>query len=104
MALSQSKKFTIIGNEISSNVMGIYLKYHLKSTNIKNKIDIFHIKNKESNVFNTYRVPFKNLEEGSFITDANQRFNIKILNKKYYEELKNTISNNLNEINDQEKK
>ena len=104
MALSQNKKFTIIGNEISSNIMGMYLKYHLKLANYNNKIDIFHVKPKENNIFNTIRVPFKSLEEGSYITDFNQRFEIKIYNKKYYEELKNIILNNGNKNQTQEDK
>lgn len=102
MALSQSKKFTIIGNEISSNVMGLYMKYHLKLANYKNKIEIFHVKPKESNIFNTFRVPFKNLEDGNFITDCNQRFEIKIHNKSNYEEMKKIISANRNENQNEE--
>ena len=103
MALSQSKKFTIIGNEISSNVMGMFLKYHLKLANFKNKIDIFHIKPKDSNIFNTSLVPFKSIEEGDFVTDCNQRFEIKIQNKSYYEEMKKIISKKGNEIKIEDK-
>jgi len=97
MALSQSNKFTIIGNEISSNIFGMFLKYHLKLANLKNKIDIFHVKPKECNIFNTIRVPFKSLELGNFTTDCNQRFEIKIYNKGYYEEMKNVISEKAHE-------
>ncbi len=92
MALSQNNKFNIIGNDICSNIMGMFLKYNLKYSNLKHKIDIYHIKSKENNIFSSYRVPLKRIEENKASSDLNNKFEIKLHNKEIFTEFKNSIS------------
>lgn len=96
MALSQSKKFSIIGNEISSNIMAMFMKYHLRLGNIKNKIDIYHLKPDGNQIFNTYRVPYEKLEANGKIKidSASQKFEIIVHNRSLFNQLKNTVFKN----------
>jgi len=100
MALSNIKKFTIIGNEISSNLMGLFLKYHLKLGNHKSKIDIYHLNSKEEKIFTSYRADFSQLEKGKFLTDSNNKFDVNILNRQYYDEMKSGFMNNEFSLNE----
>ena len=67
--------------------MGIFLKYHLKSQNTKNKIDIYHL-NSEEKIFNTSRVPFSKIDELKKIYVISSYQNIKIHNNILYQQMK----------------
>lgn len=95
MALSQTKKFTIVGNKITSNIMGMYLKYLLNQSGFRNKIEIHHLKNDESVIFNSKRFTFEKIQKYSSTKEKKFHFDIKIHNKNLFDEMKvKTYENN----------
>jgi hypothetical protein len=102
MSKALNTKFTIVGNEISSNILGMFLKYHSNLNQNKLNVDLYHIEKEKFNfkykIFNTKRLSFNEIQELSNKkekknSNLNTNFDIKIYNKYLLEEFKIKLNN-----------
>ena len=117
MSKALNTKFTIVGNEISSNILGIFLKYHSNINKLKLNIDLYHLEKEKLNLknktLNTKRLSFQEIYDFSYKkekknsnlnlnlnpntntdTNTNTNFDIKIYKKLLLEEFRLKLNNN----------